>query len=126
MAGPPSQTWVTDNCTREAYKPSSIVLNCADFGKVLSRLHWSSWTTTKAMGNGYLTIKQCVPNCATGGRGSYIAKRVVLSKPGKCYKQSHLAFKQASVTYKAKKPNGKTLVLNMKLFCPIPKSNGGP
>jgi hypothetical protein len=115
--------WVTGNCTSESYKPQQIILNCGDTGRLLRSLHWGQWSTTKATGTGILYVKRCAPNCASHGYTKYNVIRVTLSKPGKCYKQSHLAFKRASVLYRSK--HG-TKSLTVKLFCPIPKSNGGP
>jgi hypothetical protein len=40
---------VYGNCTSPSVEPAEIVLTCADYGEVLTGLHWTSWTATSVL-----------------------------------------------------------------------------
>ena len=51
-----------------------------DAGNVVTAISWSSWTATKATGNGTVDLQGCVPDCATGSETPTPAY-LVLSDP---------------------------------------------
>ncbi len=59
--------------------PSEIGFS-GDAGNVVTQLHWSSWTSTGATGNGVSNIQNCVPNCAQGTH-TPVATTITLSSP---------------------------------------------
>lgn len=60
-------------------EPSEIGFS-ADGGNIATGLHWSSWTSTGATGNGESDIQNCVPNCAQGTH-TPVATTITLSSP---------------------------------------------
>jgi hypothetical protein len=62
-ATPPS--YVND-CGYPEYKPQSLTQYCADAGTGVTKIKWSSWTSTRAVGTGSYYANQCDPNCADG------------------------------------------------------------
>jgi len=62
-ATPPS--YVND-CGYPEYKPQSLTQYCADAGTCVTKIKWSSWTSTRAVGTGSYYANQCDPNCADG------------------------------------------------------------
>jgi hypothetical protein len=59
-------TKVVANCLKPSYKPHKIILTCADANSDLSRIHYASWTATRAAGRARLDFNDCNPNCAAG------------------------------------------------------------
>jgi hypothetical protein len=51
---------------------------CADAGNGVTKIKWSSWTSTKAVGTGSFYVKLCDPNCADG-KVVWAKAKVVLS-----------------------------------------------
>ncbi len=92
------QVWVTSTCHREQYKPTTIVLACANGNTFIHRLRWSKWTSTKAIGRGDEAINTCQPDCATG-RVTQMAVTVALGKPGSCAGHKHKVFTQARLDF---------------------------
>jgi len=86
------------NCSSEQFKPHRITIACGDAGIWLSKLKWSRWNATSATGTGTYNQNNCTPDCASGHVKTYPVK-VSLSKPKTCAGQSHLAFKQAALTF---------------------------
>jgi hypothetical protein len=62
-ATPPSYF---NDCGYPEYKPQSLTQFCADAGNGVTKIKWSSWTSTKASGTGSFYVNQCDPNCADG------------------------------------------------------------
>jgi len=62
-ATPPS--YVND-CGYPEYRPQSLTQYCADAGTGVTKIKWSSWTSTRAVGTGSYYANQCDPNCADG------------------------------------------------------------
>ena len=62
-AAPPSYF---NDCGYPEYKPQSLTEFCADAGNGVTKIKWSSWTSTKAVGTGSFYVKLCDPNCADG------------------------------------------------------------
>lgn len=62
-ATPPSYF---NDCGYPEYKPQSLTEFCADAGNGVTKIKWSSWTSTKAVGTGSFYVKLCDPNCADG------------------------------------------------------------
>jgi hypothetical protein len=86
------------NCLRKQYKPTAIVLTCADAGISVDKLKWSQWSRTKAVGTGTFTWNDCTPSCVEGHFHNRPVK-VTLSGPKACPGRVHKAFGRASFTY---------------------------
>lgn len=74
-ATPPSYF---NDCGYPEYKPESLTQFCADAGNGVTKIKWSSWTSTKAVGTGSFYVKLCDPNCADG-KVVWAKAKVVLS-----------------------------------------------
>jgi hypothetical protein len=74
-ATPPSYF---NDCGYPEYKPQSLTQFCADAGNGVTKIKWSSWTSTKAVGTGSFYVKLCDPNCADG-KVVWAKAKVVLS-----------------------------------------------
>jgi hypothetical protein len=86
------------NCTREQYKPRTIILTCGDAGIWLGKLKWSRWNQTRAVGSGTFTWNDCKPNCAAGHDRTRPVK-VTLSGPKQCPGRAHPAFGRGAFTF---------------------------
>jgi len=62
-ATPPSYF---NDCGYPEYQPQSLTEFCADAGNGVTKIKWSSWTSTRASGTGSFYVNQCDPNCADG------------------------------------------------------------
>ena len=107
------------NCQSLKFKPQKITLSCGDGGTWLGKLKWSSWTKTQAVANGNFTANNCSPTCVAGHTHS-VAVKVTLSKPKMCPNQVNPAFKQATLVYKGKRPNGAPLNVNFRCPAALP------
>jgi hypothetical protein len=112
--GSSSQVWAI-NCNREQFKPKKVVLACGDGASWLGGLKWTSWGASGAMGAGKYNAIDCTPSCASGHTKTYPVK-VTLSRPKTCPGQTHLAFKQAALTYTGTRPMGAPAKLTFR--CP--------
>jgi hypothetical protein len=74
-ATPPSYF---NDCGYPEYKPQSLTEFCADAGNGVTKIKWSSWTSTKAVGTGSFYVELCDPNCADG-KVVWTKAKVVLS-----------------------------------------------
>jgi hypothetical protein len=115
LAANTSQPQAIYNCTALKAKPGKIILSCGDGNTWLSKLKWSSWSSTQAVANGNYTENTCTPDCAAGHTHS-VAVKVTLSKPKMCPNQTNPAFKQATFVYKGTRPQGAPLKYSFR--CP--------
>ena len=67
-----------NDCGYPEYKPQSLTEFCADAGNGVTKIKWSSWTSTRAVGTGSFYVKLCDPNCADG-KVVWAKAKVVLS-----------------------------------------------
>ncbi len=67
-----------NDCGYPEYKPESLTQFCADAGNGVTKIKWSSWTSTRAVGTGSFYVKLCDPNCADG-KVVWSKAKVVLS-----------------------------------------------
>ena len=74
-ATPPSYF---NDCGYPEYKPQSLTQFCADAGNGVTKIKWSSWTSTRATGTGSFYVNLCDPNCADG-KLVWAKAKVVLS-----------------------------------------------
>ena len=91
------------NCGREQYKPSRIILSCADAGIWLGRLRWSSWNRTRAVASGDFSENTCTPTCSAGHAVTRPVT-VTLSAPQTCPGRAHPAFRRATFTFPSGAP----------------------
>jgi hypothetical protein len=54
------------NCERGKFKPSTVIVTCADANFRVRGISWSSWTGQEATGRGTALVNDCDPNCAAG------------------------------------------------------------
>jgi hypothetical protein len=54
------------NCKRGKYKPTTVIVTCADANFRVRGIQWSSWTRREARGRGTALVNDCDPNCAEG------------------------------------------------------------
>lgn len=72
------------NCNTLVYKPSSIVIACADANTLVNHLHWHTWTQTSATATADFVYNDCIPNCASGHDHSFRADvKLYLVQPDK-------------------------------------------
>ena len=72
---------VYGDCRTPTLEPAEIVLACADYGSILERLHWTSWTSTRATAVGTYVYNDCSPNCAEGHHHQVPGTQVTLTVP---------------------------------------------
>jgi hypothetical protein len=79
-----ARTYVTKGSfpERAVYRPTAFVGGSGVGGGVLvfSNMHWSSWGSARAIGQGTLTYNTCEPFCASGNMSS-VRATVRLSAP---------------------------------------------
>ena len=69
---------VVVDCAGQAQtRPGQYVLACADGNASLTGLHWASWGSDAAFGEGTSTFNDCVPTCV-GGHGHNLPVLVTL------------------------------------------------
>jgi len=64
---------VVDCAMHARTRPGQFVLACADGAAYLAGLHWASWGSSAAFGNGTSTFNDCVPSCVAGHGHSFPA-----------------------------------------------------
>ena len=63
---------VVVNCAaRIQVRPGEYVLACADGNAELAGLHWASWGSAAAFGDGTSVFNDCVPTCVAGHGHSF-------------------------------------------------------
>jgi hypothetical protein len=90
-------------CTREQYKPTTIVLSCADAGIRVAKLRWSHWSRTSALATGSYMENVCRPTCSAGHVVSRPV-RVTLTQPRTCPGHAHPAFRRATFAFPSGPP----------------------
>lgn len=68
-----------NNCGTVEYKPTDLVLTCADANTMLTELTWAGWSNGRAKGAGTFEVNDCQPTCVAGTTREYPV-RVLLSK----------------------------------------------
>ncbi|HEV2375431.1 MAG TPA: hypothetical protein VGS19_25125 [Streptosporangiaceae bacterium] len=76
-----AHTKVYGNCTTPSIEPTEIVLACADYGALLVRLHWTTWTAASATAAGTLIYNDCTPSCAEGHHHRVPGTKITLTDP---------------------------------------------
>jgi hypothetical protein len=82
-AGSAPKTLFPANCDKPTYKPTRIVVACADANNRLARIKWESYGTDAASGTATAVVNDCEPNCAAGTFHHFRAV-VTLNKPKDC------------------------------------------
>lgn len=62
------------------FEPTTIFIGCATSADNVDSIHWTSWTTTNAIGTASHNINNCEPDCADGTYSSFPVQ-VTLSDP---------------------------------------------
>jgi hypothetical protein len=88
-------------CTSPTYKPSQIIVTCADAGTVVRGITWKSYGDQTAQGSGTANVNACDPNCAAG-KFSMFPAAIKLSAPKDCGKDTQ--FTHLVVTYTGARP----------------------
>ena len=102
-------------CTTPSYKPTQIVVTCADANTVLRGISWKSYGGDTASGSGTANVNACDPNCAAGKFQTFPAA-VKLSLPKDCRKDVR-QFTHLVLTYTGAKPQGASASLTEDYPC---------
>jgi hypothetical protein len=105
------------NCKRGKFKPSKVIVTCADANFRVRGIQWSSWTRREARGRGTALVNDCKPNCASGTFMRYPV-RLRAFRPrmtGGCVPGS--LFTRLAWRFPQRKPEGPRMG-QTKLVCP--------
>ena len=58
----------TFECELISQRPDELTTTCADFGAVVYKIKWTTWTVNGAEGSGIYSVNNCSPDCADGTR----------------------------------------------------------
>jgi hypothetical protein len=106
------------DCTTPKIEPRSITLTCADAGAVLKHLTWSDWGAEQVKGEGQLYLKDCDPNCVSGGVAKYDVKVKVLNiQTYTCAGQTLNMYRRVHIRFKGDAPPHQNSLRSFKLFC---------
>jgi hypothetical protein len=103
------------DCSKPTYKPTQIVVTCADANTVLKGIKWKSYGSDSAEGSGTADVNACDPNCAAGEFQQFPAT-VKLSNPKDCRKDVR-QFTRLVLTYTGSKPPGASPSLTEDYTC---------
>lgn len=115
LAAPGPRTVYAINCLQEKFKPAKITVSCVDGTVRVSKLEWTSWSSTEAHASGVYQVDRCSPSCASGRTRSFPVK-ITLSRPKACPGHKHKAFGRLSYTFGTKRP--KPTPRHTSLPCP--------
>jgi hypothetical protein len=115
LAAPGPKTVFAINCLREQFKPKQITIACGDGTVRVSRLKWTSWSSSQAKASGVYKVDRCNPDCASGRTQSFPVT-ITLSRPKSCPGHKHKAFGRLSYAFGAKHP--KPTPRRISLPCP--------
>lgn len=106
------------DCTKPKVEPRSITLTCGDAGTVLKHLEWNDWNAAKVKGSGQLYVKDCNPDCASGGYDKFDAKVTLLNiQTYTCGGQSLQMYSRAHIRFPGDAPPHANSFRSFKLFC---------
>ncbi|HET7051648.1 MAG TPA: hypothetical protein VFI54_25485 [Solirubrobacteraceae bacterium] len=115
LAAPGPTTVFAINCLQEQFKPKQITVACGDGAVRVSKLKWTSWSSSQATASGVYKVDTCNPDCASGRTQSFPVK-ITLSRPKSCPGHKHKAFGRLSYAFGAKHP--KPTPRRVSLPCP--------
>jgi hypothetical protein len=115
LAAPGPKTVFAINCLQEQFKPKQITIACGDGAVRVSKLEWTSWSSSQAKASGVYKVDKCNPDCASGRTQSFPVK-ITLSRPKTCPGHKHKAFGRLSYAFGAKHP--KPTPRRVSLPCP--------
>jgi hypothetical protein len=113
-AGGATRVLFPANCGKPTYKPTSIVVTCADANSRITGIRWQSYGTKAASGTGTAKINACKPNCAAGRFKSYPVL-VTLNRPKNCGKVTQ--FTRLLETFTRSRPSGSTKTVSQTFPC---------
>jgi hypothetical protein len=102
-------------CTNPSYKPTQIIVTCADANTVLKGISWKSYGNDTASGSATANVNACDPNCAAGKLQTFPAM-VKLSQPKDCRKDVQ-QFTHLVLTYIGARPQGASASLTEDYPC---------
>ena len=102
-------------CTNPSYKPTQIIVTCADANTVLKGISWKSYGSDTASGSATANVNTCDPNCAAGTIHTFRAV-VKHSKPKDCRKNVR-QFTHLVLTYTGARPQGASASLTEDYPC---------
>ena len=87
------------------YKPTKIVITCADASFRVTKIEWSSWGSKQAKGSGTAKVNTCDPSCAAGHFKSYpIHLRAY--RPHDCAHADKREFSRLKYVFPDRRPKG--------------------
>ncbi|MHB1467759.1 MAG: hypothetical protein ACYCU0_13175 [Solirubrobacteraceae bacterium] len=102
-------------CIGRAYKPTKLVLACADANLYVTGLKFSSYGASTAKATGTIHENQCKPNCAAGKFATHPAT-IVLTDVVKC-SDGNAYYAKAKYSFKAKHGKGTEDIAPTRLTC---------
>lgn len=102
-------------CTNPSYKPTQIIVTCADANTVLKGISWKSYGSDTASGSATANVNACDPNCAAGKLQTFPAM-VKLSQPKDCGRDVR-QFTHLVLTYAGARPQGASASLTEDYPC---------
>src|SRR3954447_9286963 len=102
------------DCQKATYKPTQIVMTCADANTSVTGIAWKSYGEKTAAGSGTVNFNACVPSCVAG-KVQKAPAAVALSKPKDC--GSDQQFTVATVVAKGAKIAGASSKLTQTFPC---------
>jgi hypothetical protein len=75
--------FLPSRCYNKSYKPRKVVVSCAGFSGRVRGLNWTVWSRGRAVGQGKLIYKDCVPIYSCRNYDS-VRARLVASRPRYC------------------------------------------
>lgn len=116
LAAPGPNTVYAINCLQEQFKPKQITVACGDGTVRVSKLNWTSWSSSQAKASGVYRVNKCNPDCASGHTQSFPVK-ITLSRPKTCPGRKHKAFGRLAYAFGSKHP--KPTPRSISLPCPM-------
>ena len=83
-------------CVHYVQQPAEYTPYCADLGQDFTKISWSSWAETEAVGNATVETNLCDPTCSTG-KSVETTATITLSKPVKKFLK--MVYSQMEVHY---------------------------
>lgn len=71
---------------KQSSRPSAMALACGDGAATASALAWSKRGGSHATAHGKVSVRTCMPDCATGGVADYTGTQVLGQRRNQVYK----------------------------------------
>ncbi len=113
------RVYLASKCGEPSYRPSSVILACADANLYVTRLHYSHYGSKTASATGVFHENDCTPYCAAGHFHTY-AGSVVFGDILRC--RGRLVYTRAQYRFKGPYGSGVADVEPLGVRCRALKS----